>query len=607
MEKKDNYYDFERHDLLQFIPPDLHTYLDIGCGSGNLGKIIKQRQNCQVHGIELDKQAALIAESKLDKVYNGFIEDYLEVLPPGYFGCIIMADVLEHLKNPALVLQKLLRTLKSDGVIFISIPNFCHYSVIEKILWNSFYYEPEGILDNTHISFIAKGAMVKMLTDLNFQISVIFSPRFVWKINNELISILNENNVETGNFLEEAHNFQYYIQAKKIPEKINFNNRSISLILTLTDNPEDNRLSFEKIIKYTHLPFKLIVIDKYSAIGQLKDLTPENTIVISGESSVPVSLNQALTIADGDYILILTADSYTGPGYLESMLEKFNFFENTGVVAPLSNNGSSNQKVDKVDYDINTLENLEEFTSFIKTRMPQFVNFKDVKYTDSSVEIRYVDSFCMLLPKSLIETIGGFDTRLENNFADDFCLRANLTGFKIIVDRDVFVHNNVKEPVNSDNRDLEIFKTKWSISYVSNQITLKGSKNDIFFPLVQNQGDDFFEQLEKSDDKALSSITKNLILDLLFQNKIESYYKVICAYLIAKNYTVAMEYLSNLSKLEKINKDICILFSYTLGQLNDQKMSSHFKEKYNEITDYSTLHEKLKMVYDMLPGFDPDI
>ncbi|MDQ3132900.1 MAG: methionine biosynthesis protein MetW [Acidobacteriota bacterium] len=45
-EKYEEYYNADRRELLEFIPGDAKTFLDIGCGSGNFGQLVKKERNC---------------------------------------------------------------------------------------------------------------------------------------------------------------------------------------------------------------------------------------------------------------------------------------------------------------------------------------------------------------------------------------------------------------------------------------------------------------------------------------------------------------------------------------------------------------------------------
>jgi cyclopropane fatty-acyl-phospholipid synthase-like methyltransferase len=54
--------------VFQQIPQQAQRILDIGCGSGALGKTIKQRQNCDIVGITYSKAEADLASQFLDRL-----------------------------------------------------------------------------------------------------------------------------------------------------------------------------------------------------------------------------------------------------------------------------------------------------------------------------------------------------------------------------------------------------------------------------------------------------------------------------------------------------------------------------------------------------------
>ena len=80
------------------------TVLDIGCGSGNLGAALEGQGNA-CYGITISSSEAELAKGKLTRVIVGDIEA-METLPfpEDFFDVIILADILEHLRNPMHVL-----------------------------------------------------------------------------------------------------------------------------------------------------------------------------------------------------------------------------------------------------------------------------------------------------------------------------------------------------------------------------------------------------------------------------------------------------------------------------------------------------------------------
>lgn len=162
-----------RDDILNLIPIGVKKVLDIGCSIGILGEQIKQRNNAEVIGIELDEQMAEIAKEKLDRVIVGDIEqiNLEDYLLPNYFDCIVFADILEHLKNPWHVLKRAVSFLRNDGVIIASIPNIRHYTTIITLVIKGYWpYRERGIHDRTHLRFFTLRNIKEMFQEAGLRI-----------------------------------------------------------------------------------------------------------------------------------------------------------------------------------------------------------------------------------------------------------------------------------------------------------------------------------------------------------------------------------------------------------------------------------------------------
>ncbi|RMG67434.1 MAG: glycosyltransferase, partial [Nitrospirae bacterium] len=109
------YYKQERRDVEALIPGDAKYILDIGCGEGLLGKRLLERGAKEVVGVELREDICKRAEKNLSRVICGNIEELELPFENGYFDCIILADILEHLREPGLTLKKLKGYLSQDG------------------------------------------------------------------------------------------------------------------------------------------------------------------------------------------------------------------------------------------------------------------------------------------------------------------------------------------------------------------------------------------------------------------------------------------------------------------------------------------------------------
>ena len=169
--KRQDYFTCVRNELLPFVPVNVKKVLDVGCGSGNFGQMLKLKYGCTVWGIEPNLDAALEAKNKLDLVINDvFVED-LDQLTNQRFDCIFFNDVLEHLDNPSQALSTAIKFLTTDGSIVASIPNIRYYPVIYDILvGKDFQYQEHGVLDKTHLKFFTKKSIIRLFNDANLEV-----------------------------------------------------------------------------------------------------------------------------------------------------------------------------------------------------------------------------------------------------------------------------------------------------------------------------------------------------------------------------------------------------------------------------------------------------
>lgn len=150
--------------------------LDAGCSSGYFGQYLITEKGCEVWGVEpYEKDCLLAREKGYKKVINKTIESAFEDrdLAVEKFDYIIFADVLEHLVDPAVILNKVRTFLKSDGKIIISLPNVAHYSIRFSLLTGNWNMQEFGILDRTHLHFYTLKTIKELLANANFKIDIV--------------------------------------------------------------------------------------------------------------------------------------------------------------------------------------------------------------------------------------------------------------------------------------------------------------------------------------------------------------------------------------------------------------------------------------------------
>ena len=124
-------------------------------------------------GIEIDREAGLIAEQYCAKVIIGDVEglDLDSVVEISSFDVILCGDVLEHLINPGLLLKNIRKFLKPGGYLVISLPNFFHGDVLLNLLFGDFRYTPTGLLDQTHLRFFGLKNICQSFAESGYQIT----------------------------------------------------------------------------------------------------------------------------------------------------------------------------------------------------------------------------------------------------------------------------------------------------------------------------------------------------------------------------------------------------------------------------------------------------
>jgi 2-polyprenyl-3-methyl-5-hydroxy-6-metoxy-1,4-benzoquinol methylase len=161
--------------------------LDIGCSSGALGFALKERNpNLRVYGVEASYPAFRKAIERLDDVWLidlSFdlyaLSELLKDLKP---ELVVLADVLEHLKNPEKVLECIYRNTGPEITLCVSLPNIFNYELFEKYTSGVFNYENLGIFDRTHLKFYNVTSAIEMMQQVGF--SSEFEPSF-YMLNNK--------------------------------------------------------------------------------------------------------------------------------------------------------------------------------------------------------------------------------------------------------------------------------------------------------------------------------------------------------------------------------------------------------------------------------------
>lgn len=231
--------------------------------------------------------------------------------------------------------------------------------------------------------------------------------------------------------------------------------------------PTYNRLyllksCIEAIRAHTTPSYELIVVDNGSTDGTAQYCKEERVPFISCPSNLgfPAACNLGMNVSAGDIIILLNNDVIVSYRWLDNILEAFRLHEDIGIIGPLTNYASGRQCEPRA-YD-----DLEQFHHHARQW-----NKPDPK---KHQRVLRVVGLCLAVRRSVMNRIGLLDEQFSpGHFEDDdYCLRARMSGYGIMIARDVYVHHYgsasfkehgehaLKELVR---RNYKRFVDKWSI------------------------------------------------------------------------------------------------------------------------------------------------
>jgi ubiquinone/menaquinone biosynthesis C-methylase UbiE len=179
-------------EMLQPIVKSKDIFIaDVGCGKGGFLSFLKSNEFSKLHGIEIDQKCVEYARNKFGlNIESGTINK----LPfqDNEVDLLIFNHVLEHIENPLIGLAEARRVLKSDGCLFIEVPDASRY--FKGRIFDYFWFcmrEHINHFDSVHLSLLLEKAGISNIN--KFELLMPYNQKFSYP---SLCAIYKKENIQ---------------------------------------------------------------------------------------------------------------------------------------------------------------------------------------------------------------------------------------------------------------------------------------------------------------------------------------------------------------------------------------------------------------------------
>lgn len=219
------YHQNPRVEIASFVNEPPGVVLDVGCGGGATGRLIKEKfPGTRVIGVELNPHAAAYARQFLDDVICASIDDVdlRRDLGDVTVSTVLLLDVLEHLYDPWRALTRIRSWLAPGTRVLASVPNIRNLANLDGLAAGKWDYGPWGVLDITHVRFFTRSTLRQLFEETGYAVAhmePLTQPMWIdrlviarrpGRLVTQNLSIAFRNRAD----LEDLYAFQYVVDAR---------------------------------------------------------------------------------------------------------------------------------------------------------------------------------------------------------------------------------------------------------------------------------------------------------------------------------------------------------------------------------------------------------
>ena len=203
----------------KIIPPEkLKKIFEIGCAYGFFGELVTKGWKADYTGIDISSDATEYAKTTLK--LNVFCGDYLQSFQNAFtFDTVFMWDVIEHLRNPMTVVEKISKEISPGGYMVITTGDIG--ALLPKLQGRKW----RMISPPIHLHYFNKKSITKLLEANGFRITEISYPAVARSIKQIFYSLFMLHREKSPAIIQKIYN--------AIPEKMHISLNTFDIMVVV--------------------------------------------------------------------------------------------------------------------------------------------------------------------------------------------------------------------------------------------------------------------------------------------------------------------------------------------------------------------------------------
>lgn len=419
----------ENERLAGSVPTTAATVLQIGRGGGWLGGLLKRRRpSAVVYGADRaasTDDAAPTDDAGLDRYYEIDLDRDVPPLAPGSVDCIVYADALPRMVDPAATLERHRGLLSDGGTVVCSVPNLQHHEVVAGIIRGDFPYIPGTRIGPSTLRLFTSASLMQLLLDAGY------APDTVGRVEDDgaeamstagapLFELLGVGAIDAERDLRTA---ALIVRGARLPDIGAAPEVPITFVACVNDDAQ--------------------LAANLARSPCLRGDGPHELLVFRGCLTAAEGLNAGIEQAAHDFVVLVHQDVYLPRGWPTRMVQQWRVAEREG--GPIGIGGVFGVLDRRVPFDaIGRVVHRDRLLA----------------HRSLPADVDGLDELLMVVPRSTsLRADGALGWHL---YGTDLSLQAQERGLRVVVVDAPCHHNSLTGRVPSKYRDSErVLARKW--------------------------------------------------------------------------------------------------------------------------------------------------